>query len=150
MGLKIDHVTAIVNDSASAAETLSKLLGASLVAEVALPGMAIRSLALGEIELHLINPTGPGPVADFHQRTGGGFHHLAVRVEGLDATLVDLAGRGFRALGAPIETAPGLREVFLDPATTGGLLIQLVERQGEGGELDASKIGELAAQGQSG
>ena len=42
--MKLDHVTAIVGDADAAAEALSRLLGASPVATVSLPGMAIRLL----------------------------------------------------------------------------------------------------------
>jgi hypothetical protein len=48
-----------------------------------------------------------------------------------------------------VQTAPGLREVFLDPAATGGLMIQVVERREAGPEvaLDAARVGDLVAQG---
>src|SRR6266404_4085748 len=46
----------------------------------------------------------------------------------------------------PVQTAPGLREAFLDPTTTGGVLIQLVERTAQVGaqDLDDSHLASLA------
>jgi methylmalonyl-CoA/ethylmalonyl-CoA epimerase len=145
--MRVDHVTAVVADADQAAETFRRLLGEEPVASVALPGMAIRTFRIGEAEIHLNAPTGPGPVRDHHQRHGPGVHHLALRVDDLDAALRDLRGRGFEAVGAPISTAPGLREVFLDPRGTHGLWIQLVERKAVGAaahEIDAAAVARLA------
>lgn len=151
--MHFDHVTAIVPDADAAADALRRLLGAEPVATVSLPGMAIRSFRVGEAEIHVNSPTGPGPVRDYFEKRGGGYHHLALRVDNLDATLVELKLLGFRPLGAPVETAPGLREVFLDPATAGDLLIQLVERRhlAEGAyEVDGAAVGRLADSARSG
>ncbi len=148
--MKFDHVTAVVSDADAAAASLERLLGEKPVATLNLPGMAIRSFRLGEGEIHLNAPTGPGPVQDHHRSHGPSYHHVALRVSDLDATLVDLAARGFSTLGAPVETAPGLREVFLDPAGTGGLMVQIVERResaSEPYELDGAAVANLAAQG---
>jgi methylmalonyl-CoA/ethylmalonyl-CoA epimerase len=146
--LRIDHVTAIVPDADAAATALKRLLGASPVATEEFAAMRIRSFRIGDAELHVNEPTGPGPVADYHRTHGPGYHHVALRVADLDQALKELSTRGFTAAGAPVETAPGLREVFLDPSTTGNLLIQLVERAGVSSsyELDPSAVSRLAAQ----
>jgi methylmalonyl-CoA/ethylmalonyl-CoA epimerase len=147
--MKLDHITAIVGDVDAAAEALRRLLGSPPVATVSLPGMAIRSFRIGDAEIHVNAPAGPGPVQDHYEKRGAGYHHLALRVENIEATLAELKTRGFTPLGEPIETAPGLREVFLDPATAGELLIQLVERRSIGTEpyeVDAAAVGRLADQ----
>jgi methylmalonyl-CoA/ethylmalonyl-CoA epimerase len=148
--MKLDHITAVVADADAAADALRRLLGAEPVAALSLPGMSIRSFRVGDAEVHVNAPTGPGPVDDHHRRHGASYHHLALRVDDIEATLAELPSRGFRALGPPVETAPGLREVFLDPSTTGGMLIQLVERKTSVSEsyvLDGAAVSRLAAQG---
>jgi hypothetical protein len=88
-------------------------------------------------------------VADSSLKHGAGYHHLALRVEDLDRALGELSTRGFTPLGVPVETAPGLREVFLDPAGTGGLLVQLVERRAllpERYQVDGDATHRLAGQ----
>lgn len=145
--MKFDHVTAFVADADAAASVLERLLGEKPVSTVALPGMAIRSFRFGEGEIHVNAPTGPGPVDDHFRRHGPGYHHVALRVDDLDRALAELGDRGFAPLGAPVVTAPGLREVFLDPETTAGLMIQLVERRAvvaEPYDLDADAVGRLA------
>ncbi|APR79636.1 Methylmalonyl-CoA epimerase [Minicystis rosea] len=145
--MKFDHITAIVPDADAAAEALKRLFGAEPVATLALPGMAIRSFRVGEAEIHVNAPTGPGPVDDHMRRHGPGYHHLALRVDDLDGTMAELGTRGFAMLGTPVETAPGLREVFVDPRTSGGMLIQLVERRvayDEPYALDGAAVAALA------
>lgn len=108
--------------------------------------MFIATFQLGDIELHLNAPTGPGPVEDHHKAHGTSFHHIAFTVADLDLELPVLRDRGFETLGAPVETAPGLREVFLDPRGTGGLWIQLVERRADVTveDLNSDGVGQLA------
>jgi len=90
--------------------------------------MSIGTFRLGAVELHINSPTGEGPVEDYFRSRGAGYHHLALSVDDLDGEIARLETLGFRTLGKPIDTAPGLREAFLDPRTTGGILLQLVER----------------------
>lgn len=143
--VKLDHVTAIVGDGSAAAEALARVLGVPAPAPLRLPSMEIRSFRVGELEVHVNAPTGPGPVEDHHARHGASFHHVALRVESIEGFLAGLEGSGITAAGAPVETGPGIREVFLDPETTGGLWIQLVERDPEGtGALDPDAIEALA------
>lgn len=153
-GIRVDHITAVVTDVSAAEAVLARLLGQDAVARLSLPGMAIRTFQLGEVQLHVNAPDGPGPVADFHAAHGTGLHHLALQVPDLDTALCDLRALGFATLGAPTCTAPGLREVFLDPRGTAGLLLQLVERRVAATEteghpdeaLDGAAVAELAAQ----
>ena len=147
--MELDHVTAIVADADAAATALSRVLGAPPAGTTELPGMTIRTFRIGAAEVHVNAPTGPGPVLDFLRTRGSGLHHLALRVDSLDQLIAEAPARGLRLAGAPVETAPGLREVFLDPATTGGLMIQLVERRRVDDAttaLDAGAVTALAAQ----
>ena len=125
----IDHVTTVVADLDAAVVALRSVLGCEPSSESRVPGMTVRTFAVGDSEIHLSSPTGQGPADEFLRTRGGGFHHLAIRFDDLDAAIADLALRGVRILGEPFEHGPGVREVFLDPRTTGGVLIQAVERR---------------------
>jgi len=139
--MKIDHITAIVGSRRDGSAALMRLLGVSPTGSVTLPGMEISTFEVEGVAVHVNAPTGPGPVQDHHRAHGDGFHHLALSTDDLDLELRRLERQGFRTLGAPVTTAPGLREVFLDPATTGGLLIQIVERTLRGRPEDLDPIG---------
>jgi methylmalonyl-CoA/ethylmalonyl-CoA epimerase len=143
---KVDHVTAVVSDADDAAAALSRLFGIAPCASLELPSMAIRSFRVGDAEIHVNSPRGPGLVEDHYAGHGPSIHHFALRVEDLEASLEDLSKRGFRSRGAPVETAPGLREVFLEPTTTAGLWIQLVQRTKDlTNDFDASAVEALAS-----
>jgi len=142
----VDHVTAVVSDADEAGAALSRLLGIEPCASLDLSNMAIRSFRVGDAEIHVNSPRGPGIVEDHFSRHGASIHHLALRVEDLVTSLEELSKRGFRSLGAPIETAPGIWEVFLDPTTTAGLWIQVVQRnKGLASDFDASAVEALAS-----
>ena len=53
-----------------------------------------------------LGPATLGNPPGFSTEPFAAVHHVALRVSDLDATLVDLAARGFSTLGAPVETAP--------------------------------------------
>ena len=58
----------------------------------------------------------------------GGIHHVAFAVEVLDEILQALASEGVRARGGdPRDGSRGSRIAFLEPATTAGCRIELVE-----------------------
>ncbi len=129
---RIDHVTTVVADVDAAGDALARVLQCPSGKETRVPGMRVRTLQLeGGAELHVASPVGPGQAEDFLRERGGGMHHLALRFDDLDRALEWLHRLGVRTLGPTFEMVPGVREVFLDPATTGGLLIQAVERRGE-------------------
>lgn len=130
--MELDHVTAIVEDLAETSRAIELLLGRGPDAVMLLAGMAIHTYRLGSFELHLNAPTGEGPVMDHLREHGPGFHHVALRCGDLDGVLRALALRGLPHEGTPVETAPGLREVFLQRSAVGSLAVQLVERAREG------------------
>ncbi|WP_394838410.1 VOC family protein [Pendulispora rubella] len=145
MTAHIDHVTAVVGDTEAATHALACVTGAGPCAEVNSARMSVRTFLAGPVAIELTTSTSQGPVRDFYDAHGPIFHHVAFRVDDLDERMTALAARGLPTLGAPIDTAPGVREVFLDPKHTGGLMIQLVERRSEGHQpLDPEAIERLA------
>lgn len=81
------------------------------------------------VELLEAHPAGSGPIAKFIEKRGPGLHHVALRSEGLDADLQRLSAQQIVPLaGFPAPGMAGTRVAFLDPKTTGGVLIELVER----------------------
>ena len=79
------------------------------------------------IELLEACPAGEGPIAKFLEKRGPGLHHIALRSENLDADLAALQQAGVAPLkGYPAAGMGQTRVAFLDPKTTGGVLIELV------------------------
>jgi len=74
-------------------------------------------------------PLGPDTgVARFLAQRGPGLHHVAYRVDDIEATLASLSAAGVRLIDERPRTGiRGSRVAFLHPAATGGVLTEIVE-----------------------
>jgi len=91
--------------------------------------VTVRLLRAGDVLIELLAPLGDsGPLARFLARRGPGLHHLAFRVDDLEAELARLAGEGVPLLDStPRPGIHGTRVAFLHPRFGDGVLIELVE-----------------------
>lgn len=90
--------------------------------------VAVLPTAGGRIEL--LRSTSQDSVIDrFIQRHGEGLHHIAVQVDDLDAAVERVKRTGGRLVDEkPQIGAEGYRYVFVHPKSTGGVLLELVQR----------------------
>jgi len=125
--LPVDHVAIAVHDLEAAVPIYERLTGSRGSRPEAVPSQHVRVAFVGQIEL--IEPTNDeSAVARFLARRGPGLHHIGYRVEDCGAELVRLIAEGFEPIDPrPRTGAGGHRVAFLDPGTTGGALIELVE-----------------------
>ncbi|GAB4413912.1 MAG: hypothetical protein OHK0021_21530 [Bryobacter sp.] len=87
-------------------------------------------LPAGQSRLELLEPTSEtSTIAKFLAKRGAGLHHIALRVKDLEATAARLAAEGARLLNEPRTGAGGHRYIFVHPASTGGVLLELIEEQ---------------------
>lgn len=88
---RVDRVQLVVRDRGRAAQTFHAILGAEPVREAASAHLGARRtvLALGESELELCEPSGPGPARDHLQRWGEGLMTAGFSV----ADMTDLHAR---------------------------------------------------------
>ncbi|MEJ7875243.1 MAG: methylmalonyl-CoA epimerase [Solirubrobacterales bacterium] len=86
-------------------------------------------LDVGDCHVELLAPLGPEtPVGKFLERKGPGLHHVAYRVEDIDATLAELAEAGLELVDSEPRTGIRMSRVaFLHPRSTGGVLTEIVE-----------------------
>jgi methylmalonyl-CoA epimerase len=68
------------------------------------------------------------PIARFLEKRGPGLHHVALRVDDLSAAVDRLKQAGARLLNEPRTGADGHRYVFVHPASTGGVLLELIQK----------------------
>jgi LAO/AO transport system kinase len=88
----------------------------------------VAMLPAGDSRIELLAPTGPdSPIAKFLEKRGPGLHHIALRVGDLDAAVCRLKAGGARLLNQPRTGAGGHTYVFVHPASTGGVLLELIE-----------------------
>ena len=67
-------------------------------------------------------------IAKFIENRGPGLHHIALRVDDLDATAERLSRHGARLLNQPRAGAGGHTYVFVHPASAGGVLLELIQK----------------------
>jgi methylmalonyl-CoA epimerase len=67
-------------------------------------------------------------IAKFIEKRGPGLHHIALRVDHLDVTVQRLKAEGARLLNEPRRGAGGHLYVFVHPASTGGVLLELIQK----------------------
>lgn len=79
--------------------------------------------------IELLEPTHTDSViAKFIKKRGPGLHHIALRVDDLTASVERLKSSGATLLNEPRQGAGGHLYVFVHPQSTGGVLIELIQR----------------------
>lgn len=126
----IDHIALAVPDLDGAIESMTTLLGATLLwRHEPKPGAANTSAALdlGGMLIVLEHPLGQdGIFAEFLRRRGPGIHHVGVSVDNLDQAMQDAEASGHRLLNAQLSEGPR-REVLIHPKSGLGVLWQMIE-----------------------
>ncbi len=92
-------------------------------------GVRVRAFRAGNTLIELLAPTGSeSQLAGFLARRGPGLHHLAFRVENVEARLAQLGREGAQLLSdTPQAGRAGTRVAFVHPRWGGGTLIELVQ-----------------------
>ncbi len=128
---KINHLGVSVSSIDDALKFWRDGLGLELheVEVVADQGVRTAMLPLGESRIELLEATGDDtPVGKFLTKRGPGIHHVCVEVADLAAKLTQLQEQGIRLIDEqPRRGAGGMLVAFVHPASTGGVLVELVE-----------------------
>ena len=129
----VDHIGIAVRSIDEALSFWQKSLGIQCtgIEEVAEQKVKTAFLPVGATEIELLEATADdSPVAKFIEKKGEGIHHLALRVDDLDAALAELKAQGMRLIDeTPRYGAGGARIAFVHPKATGGILLELSERK---------------------
>jgi methylmalonyl-CoA/ethylmalonyl-CoA epimerase len=127
----IDHVGVAVSDLDEAIALYEGRLGMPLAHRetVAEQGVEAVLLDVGDCHVELLRPLGPETaVGRFLDRKGPGLHHVAYRVDDIDAALARLKAEGIELIDA--EPRTGIRNsrvAFVHPRSTGSVLTEIVE-----------------------
>ena len=128
--LQFDHVAIAVPSISDATVVLQRMTGGSSSPIRTVGSQGVRVAFMGPVEL--LEPVGPeSPVARFLDRRGPGLHHIAFRTPDVAAEIRRLIEAGFELIDdRPREGAHGLI-AFVHPRSTGGVLIELVQRHAD-------------------
>ena len=130
MGFSIDHLGIAVN-SLAAAKAIYEKLGLTVSREETVEQEQVRlaMVPVGESRLELLEPTSASStIAKFIAKRGEGLHHVCIKVPDLRAAVERLKKDGVHLVSEEIKTgAGGHQYVFVHPASTGGVLLEIVQ-----------------------
>lgn len=131
VGFELDHLGVAVH-SLEEGFKFYKALGFTEMTSEEVPTEKVKVgfLNLGNsASIELLEPTSDeSPIKKFLDKRGPGIHHVCLRVKGIDEAVSRLKSAGIRLVNeTPRPGAHGCRVVFVHPASTGGVLLELSE-----------------------
>jgi methylmalonyl-CoA/ethylmalonyl-CoA epimerase len=128
---RIDHVAMVVEDLDEAIELYQDRLGMPLQHRERVEQFGVEAvlLGIGDEHVELLKPVDPDSgVGRFLERRGPGLHHLAYRTDDIDSALESVRAAGLQLIDERPRTGiRNSRVAFMDPKSTGGVLMELVE-----------------------
>lgn len=135
MSIELDHLGIAVRSIEEGLAFYDTLLGMSLAeretvgSEQVAVAMLPAGTEAGAPRIELLEATNvQSTIAKFIEKRGPGLHHVALRVDDLAAILKRLEAGGARILNEPRTGAGGHTYVFVHPASTGGVLLELIQK----------------------
>ena len=131
--MKVDHIGIATRQIDEALALWRDSLGLEVdsTEEVTNQGVRVTMLSIGESHIELLEPLSENsPVGKFLDKRGPGIHHVAIRVGDIRTTLAELKEKGMRLIDeTPRLGARGCLVAFIHPASTNGVLLELVEHE---------------------
>jgi methylmalonyl-CoA epimerase len=128
----IDHVGIAVKSIDEALNFWESSLGVKCSGRETVEDQKVTTafLPIKESEIELLEATSEeSPIAKFIEKRGEGIHHLALRVDDLEACLAELKAKGVKLIDeTPRRGAGGAMIAFIHPKATGGILLELSQR----------------------
>ena len=136
MAIEIDHLGIAVRSLAQGLRLYENALGMTITGKetIATEQVEVAMLPAGTganpPRIELLEATSEAsPIARHIEKRGPGLHHIALRVDDLAETIEHLKAEGARVLHEPRRGAGGHLYVFVHPATTGGVLLELIQKE---------------------
>ena len=125
----LDHVGIAVSDLQASLAFFKDVLGLHVEASEEIASQRVRATFLntGQSTFELLEATAAdSPIAKFIEKRGAGMHHVALRVDDIDAALAHLRSRGIRLIDEkPRPGAEGALVAFIHPSAAHGVLVEL-------------------------
>ncbi len=131
LNARLDHIGIAVRDLAAATAIFERLGLAKTEPEtVEEQDIEVIMLPTGDARIELLRSISEdSPVAKFIEKRGEGIHHIALAVPDIRAVLKRCRDSGMTLIDAePRLGAGGCLIAFLHPTSTGGVLIELIQR----------------------
>ena len=131
--LSIEHVGIAVDDLNGISDVFGDMLGLELRSREKIDDQQvitdIYETVSGKLEF-LKATYKDSPIARFIEKKGSGIHHIALIVDHLQPALDYLKDQGVQLIDEkPRIGAEGLSIAFIDPKSSGGILVELSEKK---------------------
>lgn len=141
----IDHLAIAVRDLEASIDWYTRVLGFSVTerrrTDGSVTGMVSAVLKAGELTVVLLEGTSSASqVSIFVDNYGPGVQHIAIRVADIESAVNDLE-RGGLKFDTPIIGQPGLRQIFSQRDKASGLMLEIIQRTGDG--FDEQNVSQL-------
>ena len=135
MNVEIDHLGIAVRSLEEATRFYSGLLGMEISCRETIEAehVHLAMLPAGTVadspRIELLEASNEeSAIAKFIEKRGPGLHHVALRVDDLRAVADRLQAAGSRILSEPQIGAGGHSYLFVHPASSGGVLLELIQK----------------------
>jgi methylmalonyl-CoA/ethylmalonyl-CoA epimerase len=126
---RVEHIAIAVQALQPSIDLLRDTFGLRLDYEEQIGQTRLAMLPVGETYIELLEGQGPeSGVTRWIDEKGPGLFHICFEVEDIDGALAELRAKGIKLRDeTPRIGHGGARIAFLDPASTGNVLIELAE-----------------------
>jgi methylmalonyl-CoA epimerase len=125
----LDHVGIAVSDLQASLVFFRDVLGLHVESSEDVLSQRVRAtfISTGQSTLEMLEATAPdSPIAKYLEKRGPGMHHVALRVDDIEAALAHLKSRGIRLIDD--KPRPGAEQAlvaFIHPSAANGVLVEL-------------------------
>jgi len=126
---RVEHIAIAVSSLKASIDFMRDTFGLPLEYEEQIGQTRLAMLPVGETYVELLEGQGPeSGVTRWIDEKGPGLFHICFEVENIDTALDELRAKGIKLRDEqPRIGHGGARIAFLDPASTGNVLIELAE-----------------------
>lgn len=130
---RVEHIAIAVESVRQSIELLQNTFGIPLEYEEQIGQTRLAMLPVGQTYIELLEGQGPDSgVTQWICDKGAGLYHICFEVEDIDGALTELKSKGVKLRDETPRTGHGgARIAFLDPQSTGNVLIELAELPAE-------------------
>lgn len=129
---KIDHIGIAVKNLEESLKFYENVLGLKSSGTEVVEEQKVKVVFLptGDSEIELLEATSEeSPIAKYIEKNGEGVQHIAYRVDDVEAAIAEMKEQGLRMIDEkPRYGAGGAKIAFCHPKSTGGVLIELCQR----------------------
>jgi methylmalonyl-CoA/ethylmalonyl-CoA epimerase len=126
---RVEHIAIAVNSLNRSMDLLRDTFGIPLEYEEQIGATRLAMMPVGETYIELLESKAPDSAVNrWIAEKGEGLFHICFEVEDIDSALAELKAKGVKLRDeTPRIGHGGARIAFIDPASTGNVLIELAE-----------------------